>query len=144
MINLKAALVGPALILGALLLCLGCDDGADDVDGDNAFGRENGAACVLFGSGNPCRGGLCLPFAEAGDRGVCGEPCDGMCRYGGECVRYDNRQVDFERVCVVPCEGGLDSCGDDLACFGVDTLFECEDDRCASDPSERSWCQPTF
>lgn len=126
------------------LAFLGCDDGDGDIKGDNAFGRENGQPCVRFASGNPCRGGLCLPFDESGDRGVCGEPCDDACRYGGECVRFDHFDVDIERVCVVPCEGALDTCGEDLVCFGLDNVFECEGDSCSSESSQRSWCQPTF
>ena len=137
-------MIRSVFIFSALLMTLSCDDGADEVDGDNAFGRENGQPCVRFGSGNPCRGGLCLPFTEAGDRGVCGEPCDGDCRYGGDCVRYDHRDVDFERVCVLPCEGGLDVCGDDLVCFGLEDVYECEGLTCDTDPTDRSWCQPTF
>lgn len=126
------------------LAALGCDDGDGDPEGDNAFGRENGEPCVLLGSGNPCRGGLCLPFDEAGDRGVCGEPCDDACRYGGECVRYEHVDVDIERVCLKPCEGMLDACGEDLVCFASDAVYECAGDVCSEAASERSWCQPTF
>lgn len=125
------------------VLALGCDDGSDGPIGGDDFGRENGEPCIRLGGGNPCRGGLCLPFDNTGQRGVCSEPCEDSCRYGGECVRYEHFELELDRVCFEPCVG-LSSCGDDLACFGVEGLFECADGTCDTERSERTWCQPKF
>lgn len=126
------------------LLAWGCGEGSGgEPDGENATGRANGEPCIRLGSANPCRGGLCLPFVAAGDRGVCSEPCDDACAHGGECVRYVHPDVELARVCLVPCVG-LTGCGDDVACFGVDELYTCEGSVCSTERNEESWCQPTF
>lgn len=130
-----------AIVIG--LLAFGCSNGGSDTIPPDDFGRENGEPCVRLGAGNSCRGGVCLPFDGTGAQGVCSEPCEDECRFGGECVRYEHFELDLDRFCFAPCVG-LDSCGDDLACFGLDDLYECEGDTCASEPSERTWCQPKF
>lgn len=125
------------------LALVGCDDGGDGPIGGEEFGRLNGEPCLRLGAGNPCRGGLCLPFDGTGERGVCSEPCEDSCRFGGECVRYTHPELEIDRVCFETCVG-LTSCGDDLACFGVQTLYECTGALCDPERSERTWCQPTF
>lgn len=120
-----------------------CNDSPDPVEGDSSFGRLNGQPCLLISGESPCRGGVCLPFTEGGRQGVCSEPCQDVCRYGGECLRYVHPALDLDRVCLKACEG-LENCDDPLVCFGIDSAFECDGRTCDDEASDRTWCRTSF
>ena len=121
------------------LLCGGCGGDEDESFDIRPGARQNGEKCLFTGAGaRVCSTELCLGVNQGSPFGVCSEPCQSSCRFGGECLEVEGLS---NRVCLLECTDGS-ACVDELVCQPAVAIRPCAASGACESDINRFWCLP--